>query len=125
MHGSEGLSQLFEFDIELIADNYNIELKSLLGKPLTLEIETLKSPRYLNGQITRCEMIGRENASSRFYIYRATVRPWLWYLTQTSDNKIFQQKSIPDVIREVLSEYDFPFEMKLSAWATQISASQI
>ncbi len=114
MRGSEGLSQLFEFDVELIADNYNLDLKSLLGKPLTLEIETLASSRYLNGQITRCEMIGRENASSRYYIYRATVRPWLWYLTQTSDNKIFQQKTVPDVIREVLSEYDFPYEMKLS-----------
>ncbi len=114
MSGSEGLSQLFDFDVELIADNYSLDLKSLLGKPITLEIETLSGSRYLNGHVTRFELIGRENASSRYYIYKATVRPWLWYLTQTSDNKIFQQKSVPDVIKEVLSEYSFPFEMKLS-----------
>ncbi|ETF04064.1 hypothetical protein W822_02510 [Advenella kashmirensis W13003] len=114
MDGSEGLSQLFDFDVELIADNYNVDLKSLLGKPLTIEMETLSGSRFLNGQVTRFELIGRENASSRYYIYKATVRPWLWYLTQTSDNKIFQQKSVPDVIKEVLGEYGYPFEMKLN-----------
>ena len=114
MNGSEGLSQLFDFDVELIADNYSLDLKSLLGKPLTLEIETLAGSRFLNGQVTRFELIGRENATSRYYIYKATVRPWLWYLTQTSDNKIFQQKTVPDVIKEVLGEYGYPFEMKLS-----------
>lgn len=114
MNGSEGLSQLFDFDVELVADNYSLDLKTLLGKPLTLEIETLAGSRFLNGQVTRFELIGRENATSRYYIYKATVRPWLWYLTQTSDNKIFQQKSVPDVIKEVLGEYGYPFEMKLS-----------
>lgn len=115
MNGSEGLSQLFDFDVELVADNYNLDLKSLLGKPLTLEVQTLSGSRFLNGHVVRCEMIGRENSASRYYIYKATVKPWLWYLTQTSDNKIFQQKSVPDVIKEVLGEYGFPFEMKLTA----------
>lgn len=114
MTGSEGLSKLFEFDVELVADNYSLDLKCLLGKPLTLEIETLSGSRFLNGQVTRFQLIGRENAVSRFYIYKASVRPWLWYLTQTSDNKIFQQKTVPDVIKEVLGEYGYPFEMKLS-----------
>lgn len=114
MNGSEGLSQLFEFDVELVADNYSLDLKSLLGKPLTLEIETVAGSRFLNGQVTRFQLIGRENAVSRYYIYKASVRPWLWYLTQTSDNKIFQQKTVPDVIKEVLGEYGYPFEIKLS-----------
>ncbi|MGH8844370.1 MAG: type VI secretion system Vgr family protein, partial [Advenella sp.] len=114
MNGSEGLSQLFEFDVELVADNYSLDLKSLLGKSLTLEIETVAGSRFLNGQVTRFQLMGRENAVSRYYIYKATVRPWLWYLTQTSDNKIFQQKTVPDVIKEVLGEHGYPFEMKLS-----------
>src|SRR5690606_30143634 len=70
--------------------------------------------RYLNGQVTRCKLIGRASATSRYYIYRAVVRPWLWYLTQTTDSKIFQEKSVPDVIREVLADYEFPSEFKLS-----------
>lgn len=114
MTGREGLSQLFEFEVELLADNFNLELRALLGKPLTLELATSFAPRYLSGQVTRCVMVGRENSVSRHYIYRATVRPWLWYLTQTSDNKIFQQKTVPDIIKEVLGEYGYPFELKLT-----------
>lgn len=114
MHGAESLSQLFELEVELVSESYSLDMKSLLGKPLTLEIETGSSaPRYLGGHVTRCALVGRENNTSRYTIYRATVRPWLWYLTQTSDNKIFQNKSVPDVIREVLKDYDYPVEFKL------------
>ncbi len=114
MSGTEALSSLFEFEVELVAESYSLDLQQLLGKSLTIEIESPSGSRYLDGQITKCVMVGRENSSSRYYIYRATVRPWLWYLTQTSDNKIFQQKTVPDVIREVLGDYDFPFEIKLN-----------
>ncbi|WP_459617458.1 type VI secretion system Vgr family protein [Bordetella sp. 2513F-2] len=114
MTGHEGLSQLFEYEVELVAPSFSLDLKSLLGKPLTLEIATLGGGRHLSGHIVRCILVGRESATSRHYVYRATVRPWLWYLTQTSDNKIFQRKSVPDVIKEVLSDYGFPYEMKLT-----------
>jgi type VI secretion system secreted protein VgrG len=47
-------------------------------------------------------------------VYRATVRPWLWYLTRTSDCKIFQNKSVVDILEEVFADYKFAFEKKLS-----------
>ena len=115
MHGNEGLSQLFEFDVELVGESHSLDMKKLLGKPLTLEITTGQAAaRFLNGQITRCRLVGRESATSRHYIYHLTVRPWLWYLTQTSDSKIFQGKSVPDVIKEVLSGYKFAVKTKLA-----------
>lgn len=113
MAGHEQLSALFEFDVELIATTISLDLKSLLGQPLTLEIETSGAPRFLNGQIVKCVLAGRENNSSDYFVYRATVRPSMWYLTQTTDNKIFQAKTVPDVLREVLGEYGFPVEYKL------------
>src|SRR3546814_19134196 len=61
--------------------------------------------RYLNGQVLRCKLIGRASATSRYYISRAGVRPLLWYLTQTTDSKIFQEKSVPGVIRGVTGHY--------------------
>ncbi|MDQ0017438.1 type VI secretion system secreted protein VgrG [Variovorax boronicumulans] len=116
MHGNEGLSQLFEFEVDLLSPNTSVDMKAVLGKPLTLEIVTLNgTPRYLNGQITRFTMIGREESSSRYVVYRALVQPWLWYLTRTSDCKIFQNKSVVDILDEVLGEYGFAFEKKLSA----------
>ena len=114
MVGHEALSQLFEFDVDLASSSHSLDMKHLLGKPLTLDIQAAGGLRHLNGHITRCKLAGREGPTSRLYRYRATVRPWLWYLTQTSDSKIFQNKSVPDVIREVLAEYPFPVEFKLA-----------
>jgi type VI secretion system secreted protein VgrG len=114
MHGTEGLSQLFEFEVELLSPSVSIDMKSVLGKPLTLEIMTAGAPRFLNGQIVRFTMIGKEGGTSRYVVYRATVRPWLWYLTRTADCKIFQNKSVVDILEEVFGDYNFAFEKKLS-----------
>ena len=115
MHGSEGLSQLFEFEVDLLSPNASVDAQAVLGKPLSLEIQTAGAPRFLNGQVARFSMIGREGGTSRYTVYRATVRPWLWYLTRTSDNKIFQNKSVVEILEEVFADYDFAFEKKLSA----------
>ncbi|QFZ82327.1 type VI secretion system tip protein VgrG [Variovorax paradoxus] len=115
MHGSEGLSQLFEFEVDLLSPSASIDLKSVLGKPLALEILTATAqPRFLNGQVVRFSMIGREGDTPRYTVYRATVRPWLWYLTRSSDNKIFQNKSVVEILEEVFGDYGFAFEKKLS-----------
>ncbi|MDX3905806.1 MAG: type VI secretion system tip protein TssI/VgrG [Pigmentiphaga sp.] len=115
MYGSEGLSRLFEFEVDLVASTHSLDMKQLLGKPLTLEIQTdWLSSRFLSGHVVRCALVGRDGGTSRNYIYRASVRPWLWYLTQTSDNKIFQTKTVPEILDEVLGEYGFPVEKKLT-----------
>ncbi|RST52522.1 type VI secretion system Vgr family protein [Variovorax sp. DXTD-1] len=114
MHGTEGLSQLFEFEVDLVSPSVSLDMKSVLGKPLSLEILTAGEPRFLNGQIVRFTMVGKEAGTSRYVLYRATVRPWLWYLTRTSDCKIFQNKSVVDILEEVFADYNFAFEKKLS-----------
>ncbi|MDR6889427.1 MULTISPECIES: type VI secretion system Vgr family protein [Variovorax] len=114
MHGAEGLSQLFEFEVDLLSPSVSLDMKSVLGKPLSLEIQTVGEPRFLNGQIVRFTMVGRESSTSRYVVYRATVRPWLWYLTRTSDCKIFQNKSVVDILDEVFADYNFAVEKKLS-----------
>ncbi len=115
MQGTEGLSQLFEFEVDLLSPSTSIDMKALLGKPLVLEIQTAGQPRYLHGHVVRFTLLGREGGTARQVVYRATVRPWLWYLTRTSDCKIFQNKSVVEILEEVLGEYGFAFEKKLSA----------
>jgi type VI secretion system secreted protein VgrG len=113
MCGSEGLSQLFEFEIELLSTNASIDAKSLLGKPLALEIRTAGAPRFLHGHVARFTVVGREGGRTRHTIYRAVVRPWLWYLTRASNSRVFQGKSAVQIIAEVLDAYGFVFENRL------------
>jgi type VI secretion system secreted protein VgrG len=114
MHGTEGLSQLFEFEVELLSPRPSIDAKSVLGKPLALEIKTAGGVRFLHGQIVRFAARGPEGGGSRHTVYGATVRPWLWYLTRSSDNKVFQNKSVVEILEEVLGGYGFAFEKKLT-----------
>jgi type VI secretion system secreted protein VgrG len=47
-------------------------------------------------------------------MYRAYLVPWLWMLTQTSDCRIFQNKTAPQIIQEIFTEGNFQdFSLRL------------
>jgi len=115
MHGREALSELYEFEVELVAKTTAISGTAVLGKPLTLEIETEGgAKRYLSGDVVRFAYIGQESGGLRLARYRATVSPWLWYLTRNRDCKIYQNKSVVEILDEVLGSYSgYVYEKQL------------
>ena len=47
--------------------------------------------------------------------YRAEVVPWPWFLTRTTDCRIFQNQSTPDIIETIFEDFgftDFALELK-------------
>ncbi len=114
MHGTEAISTLFCYQVEMVSTEGNIDLTTLLGQSLSLQIKQLVgADHWLNGDITAIELKGMEANSSRYYIYAATVRPHMWYLSQTLDFRIFQEKTVPEIIKEIFSEYDVVVENRL------------
>ncbi|WP_321808488.1 type VI secretion system tip protein VgrG [Burkholderia sp. BCC1993] len=113
LDGSDELGRLFEFRIEALADSHSLSLKDMLGKPVTVRIEQQDlSTRYLNGIVVRATLAGRR--AERHYGYELIVRPWLWLATRRSDCRIFQNRTVPDIVQEVLAPYGFPIENKLT-----------
>src|SRR5262245_61204351 len=89
---TEQISRLFQIELDLISSNGEIAFEDLIGEHATLRLEVVKDQtRYFNGVISR--FVQTKNEGS-FAHYRATVVPWLWLLTRTSDCRIFQKKSI-------------------------------
>ena len=113
LQGDEGLSCLSEWTVRFVSEHAKLDLQSMLGQSVTFEIETGTSPRFLNGIVTGFELLHRETRTPRYYIYQATVRSWLWYATQNSDNRIFQNETAVDIITKVLGKYDFAVEIRL------------
>ncbi|MCR4466896.1 type VI secretion system tip protein VgrG [Burkholderia sp. SCN-KJ] len=113
LDGSDDLGRLFEFRIDALADSHSLSLKDMLGKPVTVRIEQQDlSTRYLNGIVARATLAGRR--AERHYGYELIVRPWLWLATRRSDCRIFQNRTVPDIVQEVLAPYGFPIENKLT-----------
>lgn len=114
MSGREEMGRLFAFEVDLLRDQEkgNVDVNSLLGEGMTIELDLPNGNiRYFHGEIVDFRHTGIRN---RYICYRATLRPKLWNLTLNSDCRIFQDKNIPDIIKQVFSDQgfvDFRFNM--------------
>ncbi|GKT26696.1 type VI secretion system tip protein VgrG [Acidovorax sp. SUPP3334] len=112
LQGREAISQLFCLDLDLLSDSKSIDPKALLGKNATVVVETQGGGRrYLDGIVTRFGMQGEDHRS---YSYRLRLQPWLWLATRKTDFKIFQNKTVPEIVEEVLGKYGYALQKKLT-----------
>jgi len=103
--GHEAVSQLFHFSADLLSENHSISFKDIVGKRVTVQAEHISGhKRYWNGFVSRFACVGGDN---RFSCYHAEIVPWLWFLTRTADCQIFQQKTIPEIIKKVFQDHSF------------------
>ncbi|MBO9688290.1 MAG: type VI secretion system tip protein VgrG [Mitsuaria chitosanitabida] len=99
----EGLSELGEITLTLLSERKDIRAADLLGKAATLTVALRDTaPRHLSGYVTRFALAGFEG---RHCLYEMTVRPWLWLLTRTADCRIFQDMTVPDIVKAVFDDH--------------------
>ncbi|HTF87366.1 MAG TPA: type VI secretion system tip protein TssI/VgrG [Planctomycetota bacterium] len=111
-HGSEGVSSLFEFTLELSSTEADIAAADIVGQKIGFRIqdvdgiESEASPdRNFHGRVRRFWAGEVHDDGSRRY--RVTVVPWLWMLTKRSDCRVFQQKSVIEIVEQVFSDASF------------------
>jgi type VI secretion system secreted protein VgrG len=106
LSGSEALSGLFRFRLDLLAPAKNsITAKQLLKQPVAVSLLSGDSKvRYFHGIVSRLSAGDREE---RFQHFHAEVVPWLWLLSQRSDCRIFQKKSVPEILKAVFDGAGF------------------
>ena len=113
MTATEALGRLFRFDLDLLSKDPNIKFEDLLGQNVTVRLELPQDKtRYFNGFVSRFSLSGSLGDLSA---YTLTVHPWLWFLTRTADCRIFQEMTVPDIIKQVFRDHGFTdFEEALS-----------
>ena len=107
LSGSETLSTLYEYNLVLFSENHSLDLNQLLGTDISITVEPREAGadlRIYHGFVSSCSHVGSDE---RLSTYEFTLRPWLWFLTRTADCKIFQDISVPDIIKQVLQEQNF------------------
>ncbi len=109
----EQLSRLFQIEAELSSEDGAVDLDQVVGNPAVIRLNvTQGGQRFFDGFVSRLVQVTNVGGYAH---YRATIVPWLWFLTRTSDCRIFQQKTAPDIIEEVFKGHGFhDYQLKLS-----------
>src|SRR5262245_2604156 len=109
--GSEALSHLFNFELDLLAENRTeVTFDKLLGQKVTVHLSLPDGKkRHFNGICSRVTQGERDDI---FTAYRMEIVPQFWLLSKRAQSRIFQHVSVPDILKKVLEGVDAVFELQ-------------
>ena len=111
--GREGLNRLYEFQVGFhpLGDE-PLEAQELLGAEalLTVLLPGGKT-RHVHGRVRTVETLGQQGGRWR---YQAWVVPKAWWLTRVKRSRIFQGKTVPQIVKAVLEEGGVEVKLSLS-----------
>ncbi len=115
--GTEAISRLFQFELEMLAvSTATIAFDAILGQTVTVSLMMPNgSTRYFNGivnRFTQCQRIPSAQGGATFTVYRAEVVPQFWTLTRIHQSRIFQQMTIPDILKQVLTSLNVSYQLQ-------------
>src|SRR5262249_48519086 len=100
-----------QFRAELLGRDDRRDFDPIVGKNVTVAIAATGGDRYVNGIVSRFAQAG---TVGRHASYTADIVAWPWFLTHTTDCRIFQKKSVPDIVKQIFGEYglsDYRFQL--------------
>jgi type VI secretion system secreted protein VgrG len=118
--GTEGLSRLFEFEIELKSRSEELDIDALLSESCALKMTVGGISRRINGELLQFDMVGQ---SGDFVVYQARLVPRIHKLSQYRSNEVHVDETLPEIIEGVLEhcgltslDFDLRLEGKYRRW---------
>lgn len=121
LEGEEAISRPFEFRIRFATDAEAATVTAMLGTAVTLSFGRADEPesgptgqerRPLNGIVRRLARTGITRGETAEW--RAEVVPKLWLLSRTTDCRIFQDQTVPQIVEAILGEHSVTFRNALT-----------
>lgn len=110
--GEEGLNRL----AQLTLGGYSaaaLTMDAAIASHLTITLRKDGQTRPLD---LLCAEIRQLPGDATVDRYSLQLRPWLWWLTLAGNNRIFQAKTVPDIIKAVFAVHSFSdYSLKLDA----------
>ncbi|WJM94512.1 type VI secretion system tip protein VgrG [Pseudomonas defluvii] len=98
--GTEAISTPFAFDVALVSERADLELETLLHKQAFLAFNAQGAG--IHGQVYR---VSQGDAGKRLTRYNLRLVPQLAYLGLRRNHRIFQQRTLAQIIAQVLEEH--------------------
>lgn len=102
MDGAEELSGDFEWRVAALSTDKSLDLHALLGTHATVEIDHATGARSFDGIVAEAEAKGGFENGFR---YDLVLRPWLHVAGLRRNMRIFHNKTVIEIVQEVLSDY--------------------
>jgi type VI secretion system secreted protein VgrG len=103
--GEERISGLFHFFVEMQSEEMSLDFSQMVGKSATITVNLADgTKRYINGIVGRFVQAGRDARLARYFL---ELHPWLWLLTMSADCRIYQNKSVKDIVTALFTELGF------------------
>jgi type VI secretion system secreted protein VgrG len=111
MEGSDEISSPFAYSLQISSRRMDLKAPDVLGTKAVITVKG-DAPRHFHGLVADFAMT---DIRGDLTFYTMTLRPWLWFLSLDYDNRIFQEKSVPDIIEEVFGAYpEAKYKLKLN-----------
>ena len=110
--GQESLSAPFCFDLRLFSPKADLELKSLMGQPVTVTLKAQGGDRYFHGHVTSFAHTGVVEGVA---YYQMRLGPWTEFLRRRLNCRVFQEKKVEDILRMVFDDYKHLANYELQA----------
>ncbi|MCE3027506.1 type VI secretion system Vgr family protein [Salinicola sp. DM10] len=102
--GEERISAPFIYTLDCISQQGDIELKTLMAQPARLSIlQADGSYRPLHGLVSEAALLGEDGGVT---YYQLTLVPWIQMLGLGRDSRIFQDRSVVDVLTQVFDGHE-------------------
>ncbi|MFN3322424.1 MAG: type VI secretion system Vgr family protein [Bryobacteraceae bacterium] len=103
IRGEEGISMPFHYELEMLSLQKTIDTKGMLSKPVAVSLLLANGQeRRFHGNIKRISQA--ESRMDELTAYRAEIAPWFWFLNLFSDSRIFQNKTVPEIVEQVFGD---------------------
>ncbi len=100
--GTEAMGELFEFRVEAVSPDANIDFNQALGRNCSVHLETAdNSGRDFSGILTEAQWVGTR---LDLHVYRLVLRPWPWLLSLAAFCRIYSNMSPKDIIKQALGD---------------------
>lgn len=116
MHGSEFVNGDTVYFVRALTPKGIAEIEPLLGEPMSIKIDSVsQTPRDIHLLVDAIHYLGAQDQN---HLYEFELRPWLWMLGRRVNSRIFKEKSVADIIREIAGEHGIGGQTALDIKAT-------
>ena len=99
--GRDEISRCFAYTVGFVSKSRDVDPLKMLGGIVSIEGES-DPKRWFSGLVSEFRLTRIED---RLAFYEAVVRPWLWFLGNTTDCRIFQNMTAVEIVEKIFSKY--------------------